>query len=89
MINSVVNSGLNGINVGLKGIANAAQDIAGLNVADVPDRETEPGNRRAADVQDTVRPLVDLKLYKHQVEASAKVIATADSVLGFLIDETV
>ena len=30
--------------------------------------------------------IVDLKLYQRQVEANAKVVETADAVIGFLLD---
>ncbi|MEM9622600.1 MAG: flagellar biosynthesis protein FlgE [Pseudomonadota bacterium] len=37
-------------------------------------------------VQDTAEAMLDLQLYKRQVQASAQVVKTADEVLGFLLD---
>lgn len=89
-VNPIMQAGVNGIQVGIKGLNRAAQDIADLNLDDrahpAPDNDVERPSKRTDQVADTAEAVVDLKVHKRQVQASAKVVETADSILGFLLD---
>ena len=74
---------VSGMNSAIKGLNQAAQDVAELNVDRVGEGATDapaPGSSERADA------LLDLQLYQRQVQASAQVVTTADAVLGFLLD---
>jgi len=82
MMEGVRNAGLNGMSSAIKGMKHAAQEVAELNVsASAPN-----GSRTHAEVEDVMDALTQLKLYERQVQASAKVVETADEMLGFLLD---
>ena len=91
-VNPIMQSGVNGVQAGLQRLDRAAQDIAHLNVDDAPAKSGAGDDSviRAATsggrVDDAFDAIVELKLAKRQVQASARVIATADQVLGFLLD---
>jgi hypothetical protein len=91
-VNPVLQSGISGVQSGLKSLDRAAQDIAHLNVDDARARSGagDDGVIRPATsggrVDDAFDAIVELKLAKRQVQASARVIETADQVLGFLLD---
>ena len=74
-VNSVLNTGLQGVQKGFEGVEKAASEIVRGGV-DGP----------AGSNADIVEPLIDLKLYERSVEASAQVVKTADEVLGTLLD---
>ncbi len=83
----MLNSGANGIQQGLKSLNNVAQEIAELNVKSNPSEAEADGVRpEALPLDDLANAMVDLKLYSRQVQASAKVVETADEVIGFLLD---
>ena len=85
-VNPMLASGVNGIQSGMRGLENTAQDIAELNLSsDSLDGLGIEGTRldNPADVAEVI---VDLKVYQRQVQASAKVVQTADEVMGFLLD---
>lgn len=87
-INPMLSTGLGGVRSGLNGLNKAASEVAELNVdKDVPDstRSAEEATT-SKDVDDTLSAITDLKVYERQVQASAKVVETADSVVGFLLD---
>ena len=84
-VNPMMSAGINGIQAGVRGHRQAAQDIAELNIGAEMDR----GDRNAPVedwVGDAAEAVVDLKLYERQVQASAKVVQTADAVIGMLLD---
>ena len=84
-VNPMMSAGISGIQNGYRGLKQAAQDTAELNLG----REAEAADRsaeRPRDVQDVAQAVTDLKLYERQVQASAKVVETADAVLGMLLD---
>ena len=91
-VNPIMQSGINGVQAGLKRLDRAAQDIAHLNVDDsgAQSGANDDGVIRPATsggrVDDAFDAIVELKLAKRQVQASARVIETADQVLGFLLD---
>lgn len=71
-INSVLSTGVQGVQAGMQRANRAASEIARAGTA-------EQGG-------DLVTPIVDLKLSELQVKASAAVIKSADEVVGTLID---
>lgn len=86
-VNPLLSSGVNGIQAGLNGLENVAQEIAGMNVSDVS--ESQAGAAPTLDnPADVASAMVELKVYERQVQASAKVVQTADEVIGFLLDST-
>lgn len=85
---SALNSGLNGIHTGMKRLKEDAHEIAKANIQDRPPAAagttaTPPAGQGLADI---ARPLVGLMEDRTQVAISAKVIETADEVLGTLLD---
>lgn len=77
-----MNLGVQGINKGMNGLRQNAQQIAHANVRD----EAASGDRNWAGVDDVAEPLVDMKLNKLEVEMSAKVVQTASDMIGTLLD---
>ena len=88
-VSPIMQAGVNGIQTGLKGLKRTAQDIADLNLDDRAQPTTDNVIRHDSPTDklaDAAEAVVDLKVHKLQVEASAKVVQTADAVLGFLLD---
>ena len=83
-VNPMLASGVNGIQNNMRGLEQTAQEIAELNL-DQPTQDGMQGTRldNPADVAEVI---VDLKIYQRQVQASAKVVQTADEVMGFLLN---
>ncbi len=79
MADSAISSGLAGIKTGLAIVNKSAQDIA---TAPVRAQEGE------VDTADLAESIVGLQAGENQIEASAKVVETADEMLGTLIDTT-
>lgn len=73
MINSVLGSGLQGVQKGFSTVNQAADKIAKVNSSDDP-------------AGDLTQSAVSLQQGKTQVQAAAKVIATANETVGSLID---
>ncbi len=67
-------SGLNGIRNGLDGIQKTASKIASKDAME------------ATNPHDLAKSMVDLKVYTHQVSASAQVVKITDQVLGAILD---
>ena len=86
MINSILNTGLNGVQAGTRTLNEAAQDIASLNTAPESTAETTPETAAGNGTNDLISALVDLKVGENQVRASAQVIQTGQETLGTLID---
>ena len=72
-IGSVLNTGIQGVQAGVRGMEQSAQ-----NIVQAGSGENATG--------DFVEPIMDLKLYENTVEASAKVVKTADEMIGTLLD---
>lgn len=70
-----MNSGIQGIQTGMNGLRKNAQQIASANIP-----------QQAPDINDVTDPLVEMKLNKLEVEASAKVVQTASDMIGTLLD---
>ena len=84
MMESVMSAGVNGMHAGIRGMATAAQEIAELNTT-----ARDGGDAGLADeagIEGLVDALTSLKIYERQVQASARVVETADEVVGFLLD---
>lgn len=84
------NSGLSSVLNGQQRANQAASDIASINVTK-PAAEASANratNNQASQAQpvDLATSLVDLQVGKEQVQAGAKVLKTADDVLGTLLD---
>ncbi len=76
-VNSIVSTGMQGLQSGLDRASRAAGEIARVGTTNPAD------NGQGGDL---ATPIVDLKLSELQVKASAAVIRTADEVIGTLID---
>ena len=86
-VNPMLNSGANGIQQGIKSLNSVAQEIAELNIKSNPGAsEADGAPIDGVALDDLASAMVDLKLYQRQVQASAKVVETADEVIGFLLD---
>lgn len=73
-VNSVLQSGIQGIQTATLGAEKAAREIV------------RAGTESASSPNSVVEPMVDLKLYERSVQASSQVVKTADEVLGSLLD---
>lgn len=73
-ISTTLQTGVQGVQQGIQGMEKAAGQIA------------QAATGEAGSVGELAAPLVELKLYEQSVEASAKVVKTADEVLGTLLD---
>ena len=86
-VNPMLTSGANGIQQGIKSLNSVAQEIAELNIKSNPSGSEADGMRsEALSLDDIADAVVDLKLYQRQVQASVRVVETADEVIGFLLD---
>ncbi len=74
---SVIQTGLSGVSRGLENIQEIASDIAQVGTVDPEDQKT---------TIDLTQSVVDLQQQKLATQASAKVVATAEEVLGTLLD---
>lgn len=77
-LSGAFNTGLAGIQKGQEQVTQAAQEVASANT----ERPVQPS-------QDLAKSLTDSKQGQRQVEASAKVLETANQTLGSLVDITV
>jgi flagellar hook protein FlgE len=82
---SALYSGLSGIQAGQRRVDQAASEIASSAVDRSSDAVPANQPQRAGNV-DPSESLVALNLAKVETQASAKVVETADEVLGTLID---
>lgn len=77
MVNSILGTGISGIQRGLQGVRENAQTIASA--------DTLEGSTNAADL---AQALVGLKVNQQQVQASARVVETVDDILTSLLRST-
>ncbi len=85
MIDSLLSTGVQGIQSGLNRAQQAAEDIASATTA--PTVEDSATVASTTDVtQNIAEAAVDLKIGERQVQASAAVVKTADEVLGTLVN---
>ena len=86
-VNPMLNSGAVGIQQGVRAIESVAAEVAEFNQGSEPPKSTVSNPvAPAPNTEDVAEAMVDLKLYQRQVQASAKVVETADEVIGFLLD---
>lgn len=86
-VNPMLSSGVNGIQTGLNGLQNVAHEIAAFNTTTNPtDADAQVAPVSGPGLDEIAESIVDLKVYQRQVEASVKVVQTADEVIGFLLD---
>lgn len=76
-VNSILQTGIQGVQSATQGVERAAKEIV------------RSGTDGAAGQNNVVEPIVDLKLYERSVQASAQVVKTADEVLGSILDTMV
>lgn len=81
---SVLSSGLAAFQAGQRRVDVAAAEIAGAAVNTDP--KAQETNSFAESNRDLVTSLVELQAGKLQAQAGAKVVETADEVLGTLVD---
>lgn len=74
-MSSVMGIGVTGIHTGMSMLEQSGSQIAKANIV--------PENGETADLS---KPVVGLMESKHQVEASAKVVAAGSETLGTLLD---
>lgn len=74
---SVIQTGLSGVSRGLENIQEIASDIAQVGTVDTEEQKS---------TVDLTQSMVDLQQQKLATQASAKVVATAEEVLGTLLD---
>lgn len=94
MINSVLNTGLQGMQQSQQNIQTAAQEInsAGAALSETAKQsssdvgQNNSDSARQVSTQDLIDPIVDLKIEQHVFDASAKIVKTADEMLGTLMD---
>lgn len=82
-INSVFSSGLYGLNQASQQITESSEKIANQPV------NSENTENSSYDSQPVTAELINMKLAEIQAQASAKVITTADEMVGSLIDVSV
>lgn len=92
---SAFNAGLSGIQAGQRRVEQAASEIAGNTLPTqqqqpAPTQQTQQAQptsqARPANEPDLAQSLVGLTQGRNEVQASARVVETADEVLGTLID---
>ena len=92
-VNPMLSSGVVGIQRGLQGVQQAAVDLSELALSS----ETQslegpfrpgpiPAGQAADPLHDAAAAVVSMQVYEIQVQASAKVIKTADAVIGMLLE---
>jgi len=86
MMESVMSAGVHGMNVALKGVRGAAQEIAELNISAAGDDTQTTVSASDEHIDGMTDALTSLKLYERQVQAASKVVETADELVGFLLD---
>ena len=74
---SVIQTGLSGVSRGMENLQEIASDIAQVGTVDAEEQNT---------TIDLTQSMVDLQQQKLATQASAKVVATAEEVLGTLLD---
>lgn len=90
-VRSAFNSGIAGFQDASAQVSNSSARIAQVSVTDNGNQQASASNSSPA-VREPISlttELVNLKVAEHQAKASAKVISTADEVMGTLINTSV
>lgn len=82
---SAFNSGLGAIQAGQRRVDQAAAGIAGATLPQAQQAAPTPGSERSTQAE-LAESLVALNVGKLEAQAGARVVETADEVLGTLID---
>jgi|LNFM01.1.fsa_nt_gb hypothetical protein len=96
ILGSAFNSGVNTIQSGQRRVDQAAASIAGAPANTPPSPLQTPPQQQvnpSAEIDPRVRPdltesLVDLRVGQNEAQLGARVVKTADDLLGTLIDTT-
>lgn len=80
------NSGFYGMQLASQGMQRSAQQIASAGVRDAVSINSNPATTAAAGGVNITESLVSLKQNVHLFNASAKVVATSDQMIGSLLD---
>ena len=75
-IGSIMQTGLNGMRQSHQEILKSANDIVRAGTV----------NKDSSTVTDFAEPIVNMKFQQHVFDASAKIVKTADEMLGTLMD---
>lgn len=90
MVDSVLSTGLQGVQSGIDNARRAAEDITRATTQPTTTNESDQAEGGQPVVQDDTvslaESIVDLKVSENQVQASAAVVRTADEVLGTIVD---
>jgi hypothetical protein len=86
MMESVMSAGIHGMNAALTGAKSAAMEVAQLNGSGASSNGGANPAPSGSEIESLTEALTSLKLYERQVQASAKVVETADELIGFLLD---
>ncbi|MFT6030066.1 MAG: flagellar basal body rod protein FlgG [Oleiphilaceae bacterium] len=73
-VNSILQSGVQGVQSATQGVERVAKDIV------------RSGTDSVAGQSNVVESMVDLQLYERSVQASSQIVKTADEVLGTILD---
>lgn len=76
MINSVLNAGVQGMQQSQRQINQSASEIAKVSTSQAP----------LNTASELTEPLINMKLEQNVFDASAKVVSSADVMLGVLLD---
>jgi len=79
-----MNAGFQGIQNGMRGMQASAERLT--QATTTQPQAVQQGLSQASGLDDITSAIIDLKLYEVQASASAKVVKTADNVLGTLLD---
>jgi len=85
-IQSAFNSGVQGLASAESQLNKSASNIASSAVK--PETETQAPEAKAEQQTSISQEMVNLKVAEHEAQSSAKVIQTADDVMGTLVDVT-
>lgn len=96
IFSSAFSSGVSGIQAGQRRVDQAAVSIAGAPVNTPPSPVQTPPQQQVnastandpSNRTDLTESLVELRIGQNQAEAGARVVETADELLGTLIDTT-
>ncbi|MGH1372716.1 MAG: hypothetical protein ACRBBW_11805 [Cellvibrionaceae bacterium] len=81
MINSVLSTGVQGMQQSQRQINKAADEIAQVSNSQVSSSQAP-----LKTASDLTAPLIDMKIEQNVFDASAKVVSSADAMLGVLLD---
>ncbi|GAA3968765.1 flagellar biosynthesis protein FlgE [Allohahella marinimesophila] len=87
MISGAMNAGVQGMQNGMRGMQASAERLTqATTTGTTQPQAVQQGLSQASGLDEITSAVVDLKLYEVQATASAKVVKTADAVLGTLLD---